>query len=303
MASSTLVSGSTSTEPGPAARRAGLWPELRRRPAFAVSAVMALLVCAMAAVPQAFAGWFGGGDPRRCDLASSGLPPAPGHPFGFDIQGCDLYTHVVYGARSSVLIAVLATAGMLLLAVVLGLLAGYFKGWADMLISRVMDVFFGFPALVGMIVILQTLSTHNEVTVSAVLILFGWPALARVMRGSVLATAGSDYIAAARGVGASTPRILLRHVLPNSFGPVAVLTGLNVGAVIASESALTFLGVGLQTPAISWGVQLNTAQQYFTTSPHLLVFPSIFLTVTVLSFVLLGDALRDAFDPRLRQVL
>lgn len=293
MASSTLVS--VSAEP-----RTGFWRQLRRRPAFAVSGAIALLVCAMAAVPQAFAGWFGEGDPRRCDLVDSGLPPAPGHPFGFDIQGCDLYANVVYGARSSVLIAVLVTAGMMLIAVVLGSLAGYFRGWVDGVISRVMDVFFGFPALVGMIVLLQTATVHNELTVSAVLILFGWPVLARVMRASVLETATSEYVAAARGVGAGTPRILLRHVLPNAFGPVAVLAGLNVGGVIASESALTFLGVGLQTPAISWGVQLNTAQQYFSSAPHLLLFPSIFLTVTVLSFVLLGDALRDAFDPRLR---
>ncbi|MGI5290538.1 ABC transporter permease [Nonomuraea polychroma] len=293
MASSTLASASA--EPRPRLRG-----ELRRRPAFAASGAVALLVCVMAAFPQLFAGWFGGGDPRSCDLVNSGLPPAPGHPFGFDIQGCDLYTNVVYGARSSVLIAVLVTAGMILIAVVLGSLAGYFRGWVDALISRIMDVFFGFPALVGMIVILQAASAHNELTVSAVLILFGWPVLARVMRGSVLETATSEYVAAARGVGAGTARILLRHVLPNSFGPVAVLAGLNVGGVIASESALTFLGVGLQTPAISWGVQLNTAQQYFSTAPHLLLFPSIFLTVTVLSFVLLGDALRDAFDPRLR---
>jgi ABC-type dipeptide/oligopeptide/nickel transport system permease subunit len=293
MASSTLVSAST--EP-----RSGAWRDLAKKPAFLLSALVALMVCGMAAVPQAFAGWFGAGDPRRCDLAGSGLPPAPGHPFGFDIQGCDLYSNVVYGARSSVLIAVLATAGMLVIAVVLGSLAGYFKGWADALISRVMDVFFGFPSLVGMIVILHSFAVHNEVTVAAVLVLFGWPGLARVMRGSVLEAAAGDYVAASRGVGAGTVRILVRHVLPNSFGPVAVLTGLNVGGVIAAESALTFLGVGLQTPAISWGVQLNTAQQYFTTAPHLLLFPSIFLTVTVLAFVLLGDALRDAFDPRIR---
>ncbi|MEV5894297.1 ABC transporter permease [Nonomuraea fuscirosea] len=298
MASSTLASASAEAPP---AGRPGLLAKLRRRPAFAISSAIALVVCAMAAVPQAFAGWFGSGDPRKCDLVNSGLPPAPGHPFGFDIQGCDLYSNVVYGARSSVLIALLVTAGMIVVAVVLGSLAGYFRGWVDAVISRVMDVFFGFPALVGMIVLLQAASTHNEWTVSAVLILFGWPVLARVMRGSVLETATSEYVAAARGVGAGTARILLRHVLPNALGPVAVLTGLNVGGVIASESALTFLGVGLQTPAISWGVQLNTAQQYFVTSPHLLIFPSIFLTVTVLSFVLLGDSLRDAFDPRLRQ--
>jgi ABC-type dipeptide/oligopeptide/nickel transport system permease subunit len=296
MASSTLVSASAEV---PAVRRDGPWRSLLRRPAFLVAAVVTVLVCAMAAFPQLFAGWFGAGDPRACDLSRSGLPPSAGHPFGFDIQGCDLYSNVVFGARSSVLVAVLATAGMLVIAVLLGCLAGYFGGWVDAVIGRITDVFFGFPALVGMIVILQTLSVHNEVTVAAVLVLFGWPTLTRVMRGSVLATSAREYVAAARGVGASTPRILLRHVLPNSFGPVGVLAGVSVGTVIASESALTFLGVGLRTPAISWGVQLNTAQQYFTTAPHLLIFPSLFLTVTVLGFVLIGDAMRDAFDPRL----
>ncbi|MEV4105222.1 ABC transporter permease [Nonomuraea sp. NPDC049649] len=297
MAFLTLESASTEAPP---AVRSGPWQALRRRPAFLLAAAVCAVVCLMAAFPQLFAGWFGAGDPRACDLARSGQPPVAGHPFGFDIQGCDLYANVVYGARSSVLVAVIATAGMLAIAVLLGCLAGYFRGWVDAVIGRIMDIFFGFPALVGMIVILQTLSVHNELTVAAVLVLFGWPPLARVMRGSVLETATSEYVAAARGVGATTPRILLRHVLPNSFGPVAVLTGLNVGAVIASESALTFLGVGLRTPAISWGVQLNTAQQYFTTAPHLLIFPSVFLTVTVLGFVMLGDAMRDAFDPRLR---
>ncbi|MEU0482680.1 ABC transporter permease [Streptosporangium sp. NPDC006013] len=277
-------------------------PALLRRPAFAVSSFFAAIICMMTVAPQVFAGLFGHGDPRRCDLADSGLPPSAGHPFGFDIQGCDLYSNVVYGTRSSVAIAVLVTASVLVIAVVLGGLAGYFGGWVDAVVSRVMDVFFGFPALIGMIVILQTLSTHNELTVSLVLALFGWPGLARVVRGSVLATVNSEYIAATRGIGASAPRILLRHVLPNSIGPALVLSGLNVGLVIASESALTFLGVGLRTPAISWGVQLNTAQQYFTTDLHLLIFPSLFLTVTVLSFVLLGDALRDAFDPRLRYI-
>ncbi|MFD0664860.1 ABC transporter permease [Thermocatellispora tengchongensis] len=218
-----------------------------------ISATVVLIICALAVAPQAFAGWFGHGDPRACDLADSALPPREGHPFGFDVQGCDLYANVIYGARSSVAIALLTTLGTVVVAVVVGCLAGYFRGWTDMLMSRLVDVFLGFPALVGMIVILQTLSTHNEFTVSAVLILFGWPALARVMRGSVLAVVNSEYIAAARGIGAGPVRILLRHVIPNSIGPVAVLAGLNVGGIIAYESALTFLGVGLQTPAISWG--------------------------------------------------
>jgi ABC-type dipeptide/oligopeptide/nickel transport system permease subunit len=263
-----------------------------------VSSVLVAVVCLVAAFPGLFAGWFGDGDPRRCDLADSGLPPAAGHPFGFDIQGCDLYANVVYGARSSVVIGLLVTAGTMLIALVLGSLAGYLRGWVDGVISRVMDVFFGFPSLVGMIVILQIVTVHNVFTVSAVLVMFGWPALARVMRGAVLATSTSEYILAARGMGAGRWRVLTRHVIPNSLAPVVVLAGLNIGAVIGWESALTFLGVGLTTPSISWGVQLNTAQQYFTTDLHLLIFPAAFLSVTVLSFVLLGDALRDTLDPR-----
>jgi ABC-type dipeptide/oligopeptide/nickel transport system permease subunit len=304
MPSSTRASAST--EPGPAAAEgpdeaASAAPRRRwwLRPSFLIAAVCVLLVCGAAAVPRAFAGWFGHGDPHLCDLAESGQPPAAGHPFGFDIQGCDLYANVIYGARASVSIGLLVTAGILVVAVVLGGLAGYLRGWVDALISRVIDVFLGFPALVGMIVILETLSTHDAWTVSAVLVLFGWPAMARVMRGAVLATAQREFVAAARGLGVPPIRVLLRHVLPNSLTPLLVLSGLNIGAVIASESALTFLGVGLQTPAISWGIQLNTAQQYFVTEPHLLLFPAGCLAVAVLGFVLLGDVLRDAYDPRL----
>lgn len=284
----------------PAATRAGAWRELTRRPRVAFPGLLVVLFCAAAAVPAPFAGLFGHGDPHACRLADSGRPPSPGHPFGHDIQGCDLYTNVVYGARPSITIAVLVTAGTLLIAVVLGSLAGFFRNWVDTLVSRVMDVFFGFPYLVGMIVVLQTLESHNVVTVSAVLTLFGWPALTRVMRSSVLATCSQDYIAAARSIGAGPWRLITRHVVPNSVGPAVVLASLSVGAVIAAEAALTFLGVGLQTPAISWGVQLNTAQQHYMTDPHLLFFPAAVLSVAVFAFVLLGDALRDAMDVRLR---
>jgi ABC-type dipeptide/oligopeptide/nickel transport system permease subunit len=137
-------------------------------------------------------------------------------------------------------------------------------------------------------------------TVAGVLIVFGWPALTRVMRSSVLSASSQEYITAVRGIGAGPWRLVTRHVIPNAIGPAAVLASLSIGGVIAAESALTFLGVGLQTPAISWGVQLNTAQQYYTTNPHVLIFPALVLSITVLAFVLLGDALRDAIDPRLR---
>lgn len=273
---------------------------LARKPRFAVPGFFVVLFCAMAIAPEAFAGWFGHGNPHACNLASSGAGPRAGHPFGFDIQGCDLYSNVIYGARASLSIGLLTTAGALLIAILLGGLAGYHGGLVDSLISRLMDVFFGFPVLVGMIVILETFNVHNIATVSAVLIGFNWPVMTRIMRGSVLATVNLEYVTAARGLGAGTWRILTRHVLPNAIGPVAVLASLNVGGVITAESALTFLGVGLQAPEISWGVQLNTAQQYFTTHLNLLIFPALFLSVAVLSFVLLGDAARDSLDPNSR---
>ncbi|MFF7144571.1 MULTISPECIES: ABC transporter permease [Streptomyces] len=254
----------------------------------------------MAAFPGVFSGWFGHGDPRSCSLIDSGLGPRAGHPFGFDVQGCDLYSNVIHGARESISIGLLTTALTAAVAIVLGSLAGYLGGLVDMVISRLMDVFFGFPTLVGMIVVLQAFTVHNLVSVSLVLTLFSWPVLTRVMRSAVLETRGLDYIAAARSLGAGPIRILVRHVIPNSLTPMAVLASLNIAAVITAESGLTFLGVGLQAPAISWGVQLNTAQQYFTEHLNLLAFPALFLSAVVLSFVLLGDCLRDAFAPERR---
>ena len=269
------------------------------RPRLLLPSVIVLLMVVMAIAPQLFAGWFGHGDPLACQLKLSSQGPRSGHPFGFDVQGCDVYANVVHGARASITIGLLTTAATLLVAVVLGTLAGYHGGWVDLLISRVMDILFGFPALVGMIVILSVWNRHDVFGISAMLTLFTWPPLTRVMRASVIETRGLDYIEAARGVGVSTPRLLVRHIGLNAIGPVVVLAGLNIGAIITAEAALTFLGVGLQSPTISWGVQLNTAQQYYASSPHLLIFPSIFLSVTVLAFVMLGDGLRDALDPKL----
>lgn len=272
--------------------------EIVRRPTVVLPLVLVLLICAVAVFPQAFAGWFGHGDPRQCLLSHSRGVPESGHPFGFDLQGCDLYANVVYGTRASLLIALLVTASALVVAVTLGGVAGYFRGATDAVISRVMDVFFGFPALVGMIILLNTISTRSVWTVSAVLALFAWPSLTRVFRASVLSTSTMDYVVAAREIGAGHLRILARHVVPNSIGPLAAIVSLSVGGIVTAESGLTFLGVGLKSPTISWGVQLNLAQRYFSTDLHLLLFPALFLTVTVLAFVMLGDGLRDALDPK-----
>ena len=277
---------------------------LRHRPLLTprvlLPASVVALVLVVAAFPGWFAGWFGHGDPRTCDLANSRGGPTSGHPFGFDIQGCDLYANVVYGTRPSVFIGLAVTAGTVIIAVVLGCAAAYFGGLVDSAVSRTMDVFFGFPVLVGQVVILSTIEARNAFVVAGVLILFFWPYTTRLMRSAALATVSLGYVQAARGVGASPWRVIIRHVLPNSSGPVLAVVGIGIGAMITAESALTFLGVGLRQPTISWGVQLNTARDAFRADPHLLLFPSLFLTVTVLAFVLLGDALRDVFDPRLQ---
>jgi oligopeptide transport system permease protein len=293
-------------EPGPAEAPAPMppslqvWHDLLRSPRFVLPGIVVLLMLAVAVFPGAFSGLFGHGDPRACDLSNSALGPRSGHPFGFDLQGCDLFANVVHGARPSISIGVLVTAGMMLIAIAIGSVSGYFGGLLDAAIGRTTDVFLGFPALVGAIIVLQVLHTHNIWTVSLVLIALWWPAPTRIMRSAVLATRNLEYVDAARGMGAGHLKILLRHVVPNSVTPLLALVGLYVGTIITAEAALTFLNIGLQIPAISWGVQLNTAQAFFATHLHLLIFPSVALSATVLSILLLGDAVRDALDPKLR---
>lgn len=271
---------------------------LLRRPTFVLAACFVLLMIVVAVLPSAFAGWFGHGDPRACDLADTAAGSRSGHPFGFDKQGCDVYANVIYGTRDSISIGLLASAFSLALAVLLGCLSAYYLGWVDALVSRISDVFFGFPFILGALVLLTAFGSHSVWTVSAALALFTWPTLTRLMRASVLSVKELDYVLAARSIGVSDWRLIRRHLLPNAISPVIVISALGIGGVIAAEATLTFLGVGLQQPAISWGLQLSNAQSDFQVHPHLLVFPALFLSLTVFSFLVLGDALEDVLDPR-----
>lgn len=279
---------------------ADAWHDLRRNPVFLIAGFVVVLMILVAAFPGLFAGWFGHGDPRVCPLTRSGDGPSTGHPFGFDMQGCDVYANVIYGARASVSVGVLVTAMSLVLALTLGSLAGFYGRIIDTLLSRLTDIFFGFPFILGALVVLTSFNTRNVWTVSLVLALFGWPTMTRLMRSTVLSVKQMDYVTAARGLGASDWRIIRKHIIPNAIAPVIVIATITIGTVIVAEASLTFLGVGLQAPSISWGLQLANAQNNFQTRPHLLIYPSIFLSVTVLSFILLGDVIRDALDPRLR---
>jgi oligopeptide transport system permease protein len=283
---------------GELARRITIWSRLSRRPLFWLAFSIAAVLVLVAIAPGAFAGWFGHGDPLACNLADSARGPGNGHPFGFDIQGCDVYANVVYGARDSISIGLLVTALSLLVAVPLGCLAGYYGRLIDALLSRVADIFFGFPFLLGAVVILSTFRLRDVASVSVTLALFVWPVLARLMRASVLQVKQLEYVQAARSLGASDLRIIRHHILPNAIAPVIVISTITIGSVIAAEAALTFLGVGLQYPAISWGLQLAQAQTNFQQHPHLLIFPGLFLSATVFSFILLGETLQNALDGR-----
>lgn len=279
----------------------GLWGTLRGRAQFWTSVVLLSVLAVIAAIPGVIAGLFGQSDPRACDLLASNQPPEPGHPFGTDVQGCDVLANVLFGTRTSLLIGLATTAICLVIAIVLGTLAGYVGGWVDSLIARSADVVLGFPFLLGAIIVLNTAPDRTPLLLSLVLAFFSWPTFARLIRSSVKEVREREFVQASHALGFSQLRVVLTHVLPNSLAPTLAIAATMVGGVIGAEATLTFLGVGLVPPSISWGVQLSTAQSYFQLAPNTVVFPSIFLTITVISLIMLGDTLRDALDPRGRR--
>ncbi len=280
----------------PASLWSDAWKQLRTSPMFVISALLILVFIVMAIWPTLFTKV----DPHDCDLLNSLGRPGSGHWFGFDLQGCDYYANTIYGARVSVSIGIVVTAFAVLIAVVLGSIAGYYGGVLDALIARITDVWFAIPFILGGIVVLSLFGARGFFQVSFVLVILGWPTMLRLLRSAVLSVKEQDYIDAARALGASDFRIITRHILPNAIAPVIVYATITIGGVIAAEAALSFLGVGLQLPAISWGLMISVAQNRILQNPHLLLFPGLFLSVAVFSFILMGDALRDALDPKLR---
>jgi oligopeptide transport system permease protein len=293
--------GSVTADPGALSGRprslwSDAWHDLRRNPVFIGSALVILFLVFIAIWPSAIAG----GNPLACDINQSQNGPAPGHPFGFDTQGCDVYTRTVYGARASITVGVCATTGAALLGGLLGALAGFFGGWWDTLLSRVSDVFFGIPIILGGLVFLSVVTNTTVWPVVGFIVLLGWPQIARIARGSVITAKENDYVAAARALGAGPVRTLLRHIMPNAIAPVIVVATIALGTYISLEATLSFLGVGLRPPTVSWGIDISEASTEIRDAPHMLLWPAGALSVTVLAFIMLGDAVRDALDPKLR---
>ena len=290
------LSADTGSRGKPRSLWSDAWHDLRRNPMFIISASLILLLIVVAAFP----GLFTHTDPKFCDLSHYNGGRAPGHPFGFDRQGCDIYSRVVYGARASVTVGILVTSGVVLIGGVIGALAAFYGGVVDSLLSRFVDVFFAIPLLLGAIVFLQAFPFRNIWTVVAAIMLLGWPQMSRIMRGAVISVKESDFVTAARALGASDMRILGRHILPNAIAPVIVVATISLGLFIVLEATLSFLGIGLPSSTVSWGSDINDAQSSLRSAPHVLLFPSVALSITVLAFMLLGDAVRDALDPKLR---
>ncbi|MET7867052.1 ABC transporter permease [Micromonospora taraxaci] len=280
------------------------WRDLRRKPLFWISATLIVIFLLMAAFPQLFAP----GDAVNGSLSRSLDKPSANGWFGYDVQGRDVYARVIYGARASIVVAVLSVLGTLLIGGTMGIISGYRGGWVDALLSRIADVFFGLPFVLGAIVILTTFNGSGSGNskaqimglVTASLIVLSWPVVMRLMRSSVLATKEADYIVAARALGAGTGRIILKHLLPNCLAPLLVYGTIMVGSFIGAEATLSFLGVGLKSPVVSWGIMISDGQNFVRVAPGLVFFPAAFLVTAVLSFVMLGESVREALDPKLR---
>jgi oligopeptide transport system permease protein len=269
------------------------WRELHRRPKFVIAALLILFVVVVALFPALLTG----ADPSYADPAQSLLSPSAAHWFGTDLQGHDIYARTVYGARASVTVGLGATLAVFVVGGALGALAGFYGGWVDAAVSRITDVFFGLPLLLAAIVLMGVLHHRTVWTVIAILALFGWPQVARIARGAVLEVRASDYVLAAEALGLSRFQILLRHVLPNALGPVVAVATIALGLFIVTEATLSYLGVGLPTSVVSWGSDINTDQTRLRSGSPILFYPAGALAITVLAFMMMGDALRDALDP------
>lgn len=276
------------------------WRDLRRNWVFWVASALVVLVVTMAVAPQIFTS----ADPHDCTTRRQHAGPAGAAIFGYDYQGCDVFARTVNGARASVLVGVLAVLLAGAIGLVVGMLAGYYGRWLDAILSRIVDVVLGIPLLLAAIVLSKRLTADRQgsgvASVVIVLGILGWTTAARVMRSSVIAARGQDYVAAARMLGASHLRIMVRHILPNALAPFIVVLTIALGTFIATEATLSFLNIGLRPPAISWGTDIATAGKHVREAALPLVAPSVFLALTVLGFIMLGDAIRDAFDPKLR---
>jgi oligopeptide transport system permease protein len=274
------------------------WRDMRKRPMFYISGVLILLVTLVALFPTLFTQVPPDLD---CQLSNSNGPPAPGHILGYTKQGCDIFSRIVHGTSTSLSVGVIVVVMTTILGIFFGAIAGFYGRWVDAVLSRVGDIFFAIPYILAAVVVMSVFSAYRNVFIISLAIgIFAWPSTARVLRAEILRVKNSDFVMAATAIGVSRFRILMRHVMPNSLAPVIVVTTMSLAAAIVAEATLSFLGVGLPTTFMSWGNDISQAQSDLRTAPQALIYPSIALSITVLAFIMMGEVIRDALDPKER---
>lgn len=299
-AASAQSAGVLAAKPAKPGALALAWQFLRRWPVIPLVVLTILLITGAAApllAPQ---------DPLEQTLADRHAPPfwsenSNGHLLGADHVGRDLLSRVIYGARISLTVMAVALGTGLLVGTFLGVVAGFYGGLIDEVITRVVDIWLGFPFLLLALVVAVVIGA-SFTTVMALLALLAWSSFVRNVRADVLVLKHADYVAIARIMGASNPRILTRHILPGIVSTVTVIASLRVGQLILAEATLSFLGAGIPSPTPSWGNMISEARDYLQTAWWTSTFPGVALFLTVMSLNFLGDWIRDRLDPRLRQL-
>lgn len=274
-------------------------PKQRRRLLRDRRAQIGMVIVAMIIGAAVFAPLLAVHDPIGIDLAGMLEGPSGDHWMGTDIQGRDVWARLVYGARVSIAVGVVSQGIALFLGVLLGLIAGYYGGWIDELVMRLADVTLAFPTLLLLIAMVAALQPSMFVVFGTIGVV-GWAGMARLVRGQVLVVRQLEYVQAIRALGAKDRTIILKHVLPNVIAPVVIAATLGVAGAIMAEAALSFLGLGVQPPTPSWGSMIADGRDLdqLRNAPWTSVFPGVAIGASVLGFNLLGDALRDALDPR-----
>jgi len=276
------------------------WKRFRRHPGAMVGSVVLILLI-LAAVFADLSPY----DPEVSDIANRYQSPSFVHPFGTDGLGRDLLTRTLYGSRVSMSVGLMVVGITLSIGVPVGSIAGYYGGWIDNILMRIIDATLAIPSLMFLILLsailreadLPFVKGNSVVTIAVVLGVLSWPTVARLVRAVFLTVREMEYVTAAKALGASDTRVMLREILPNGFGPIIVESTLGVGYAIMEESGLSFLGFGIMPPTPSWGNMLNNAQEHLLQYPWLAIFPGIMIFLTIISVNYIGDGLRDALDP------